>query len=234
MSIQVKAYKTFDGVFQATLETGRLSLATLNLAPGKNVYGERLVRVGEDEYRLWNPYKSKLAAALLKNLPRLPIASGNKLLYLGAASGTTVSHVSDIVGVAGSVYAVEFSPRSLRDLISHVSAFRRNVFPILSDARLPGKYRILMEAVDGLYCDVAQPEQARILADNADRFLRKGGYALLAIKGRSIRSTGDLTQVFEKEVEVLKGRGFEVEETIPLKPYDRDHVMVLSKYLPKG
>jgi fibrillarin-like pre-rRNA processing protein len=234
MSIQIKAYKTFHGVFQATLETGRISLATRNIAPGKHVYGERLVTVEEDEYRLWNPYKSKLAAVLLKNLPRLPIASGNKLLYLGAASGTTVSHISDIVGVTGSVYAVEFSPRSLRELLSHVSAFRRNVFPILSDARLPGKYRILMEAVDGLYCDVAQPEQARILADNADKFLRKGGYALLAIKGRSIRSTGDLTHVFEKEIAVLKRRGFKVEQTVPLKPYDRDHVMVLSKYLPNG
>ena len=234
MNIHIKAYKPCDGVFQATLETGRLSLATLNLTPGKNVYGERLITVGEDEYRLWNPYKSKLAAVLLKNLPRLPLASGNKLLYLGAASGTTVSHISDIVGVTGRVYAVEFSPRSLRDLLSHVSAFRRNVFPILSDARLPGKYRILMEAVDGLYCDVAQPEQARILADNADRFLRKGGYALLAIKGRSIKSTGDLTHVFEKEIEVLRRRGFEVEQTVSLKPYDRDHVMVLSKYRPEG
>jgi fibrillarin-like pre-rRNA processing protein len=232
MSLQVKTYKDFEGVFQVILEDGRLNLATLNFAPGKNVYGERLVKVGDDEYRLWNPHKSKLAASILRNLPRLPIISGSKLLYLGAASGTTVSHISDIVGEAGYVYAVEFSSRSLRELITNVSAFRRNVFPILSDARRPGQYRFLMETVDGVYCDVAQPEQAKIVADNAQMFLKKGGFALLAIKGRSIKSTGDLTKVFEKEIDVLKRRGFKVEKTVSLNPYDRAHIMALSKYQP--
>ncbi|MCW4038379.1 MAG: fibrillarin-like rRNA/tRNA 2'-O-methyltransferase [Candidatus Bathyarchaeota archaeon] len=232
MSLNVKDYKDFEGVFQVILEDGRSSLATFNLAPGKSVYGERLVKVRDGEYRLWNPHKSKLAAAILRNLPRLPIRSGSKLLYLGAASGTTVSHISDIVGAEGGVYAVEFSPRSLRELITNVSALRRNVYPILSDARRPGQYRFLMEVVDGVYCDVAQREQAKIVADNAQMFLKKGGFTLLAIKGRSIKSTGDLTQVFEKEIAVLKRRGFKVEKTVSLNPYDRAHVMALSKYQP--
>lgn len=232
MSLNVKDYKDFEGVFQVILEDGRSSLATLNLAPGKSVYGERLVKVRDGEYRLWNPHKSKLAAAILRNLPRMPIRSGSRLLYLGAASGTTVSHISDIVGAEGGVYAVEFSPRSLRELITNVSSLRRNVFPILSDARRPGQYRFLMEVVDGVYCDVAQREQAKIVADNAKMFLKKGGFTLLAIKGRSIKSTGDLTQVFEKEIAVLKGRGFKVEKTVSLNPYDRAHVMALSKYQP--
>jgi fibrillarin-like pre-rRNA processing protein len=222
MSLNVKDYKDFEGVFQVILEDGRSSLATFNLAPGKSVYGERLVKVRDGEYRLWNPHKSKLAAAILRNLPRLPIRSGSKLLYLGAASGTTVSHISDIVGAEGGVYAVEFSPRSLRELITNVSALRRNVYPILSDARRPGQYRFL----------VAQREQAKIVADNAQMFLKKGGFTLLAIKGRSIKSTGDLTQVFEKEIAVLKRRGFKVEKTVSLNPYDRAHVMALSKYQP--
>ena len=232
MSLHVKAYKDFEGVFQVILEDGRSNLATLNLAPGKSVYGERLVKVRDGEYRLWNPHKSKLAAAILRNLPRLPIRSGSRLLYLGAASGTTVSHISDIVGAEGGVYAVEFSPRSLRELITNVSALRRNVFPILSDARRPGQYRFLLEVVDGVYCDVAQREQAKIVADNAQMFLKKEGFTLLAIKGRSIKSTGDLTQVFEKEIAVLKRRGFKVEKTVSLNPYDRAHVMALSKYQP--
>jgi fibrillarin-like pre-rRNA processing protein len=232
MSLQIKAYKDFEGVFQTILEDGRSSLATLNLAPGKSVYGERLVKVRDDEYRLWNPRKSKLAAAILRNLPRFPIRSGSKLLYLGAASGTTVSHISDIVGAEGCVYAVEFSSRSLRELITKVSTHRRNVFPILSDARRPGQYRFLMEAVDGVYCDVAQREQAKIVSDNAQMFLKRGGFTLLAIKGRSIKSTGDLTRVFEKEIAVLKSRGFKVEKTVSLNPYDRAHLMALSKYQP--
>jgi len=233
MALQVRVHNRFAEVFQVTLEDGSSSLATLNLAPEKSVYGERLVKVGDKEYRLWNPYKSKVAAAILGGLPRLPIKPGHKVLYLGAASGTTVSHVSDIVGLEGSVYAVDFSSRSLRELISKVSALRRNVFPILADARLPGSYRFLVEEVDGVYCDVAQPEQARILADNAEMFLKIGGYSLLAIKGRSIKSTGDLAKIFDREIGILKRQGFKVEKTIPLKPYDRAHVMVLAEYLPE-
>jgi fibrillarin-like pre-rRNA processing protein len=232
MSVHVNTYKDFPGVFQAILEDGRPNLATRSLAPGISVYGERLVTTRAGEYRLWNPQKSKLAAAILRNLPHLPIRPGCKLLYLGAASGTTVSHISDIVGMEGGVYAVEFSPRSLRELITKVSAFRRNVFPILSDARRPDQYRFIMEAVDGVYCDVAQPEQAKILTDNAQRFLKRGGFALLAIKGRSIKSTGDLTEVFEREIAVLKRRGFKVEKTVSLTPFDRAHVMALATYQP--
>ena len=52
------------------------------------------------------------------------------MLYLGAASGTTVSHVADIVGPEGMVYAVEFSHRSGRDLIN-VAKKRMNVVPII-------------------------------------------------------------------------------------------------------
>lgn len=120
------------------------------------------------------------------------------MLYLGAATGTTVSHISDLVGAEGRVYAVEFSPRSMRELISNIS-LRMNVFPILADARLPWSYRLLVEKVDVIYCDIAQPEQARVLADNADIFLREGGSALLAIKARSIDSTKKPEKVFKGE-----------------------------------
>lgn len=230
MTAHIKLYKTNSKVFHVFFEDGSSNLATLNLSPGKSVYGEKLVKIGNKEYRLWNPYKSKLAAALLKNLKELPIKQGHKLLYLGAASGTTVSHVSDIVGLKGCVYAVEFSHRSLRELISNVSNFRKNVFPILSDARLPEGYRFLLEEVDGLYCDVAQSQQAKILVDNAKLFLKKTGYALLAIKARSIKSTGNLQQIFNKEINFLKKNFFEVEEVRHLKPYHRTHVLVISKY----
>ena len=204
MNIQVRAHDKFTGVFQVIHRDKSSRLATMNLAPEISVYGEQLVKYANRKYRLWNPYKSKLAAAILRKLPNLPIKSKDKVLYLGASSGTTISHISDIIGHGGGVYAVEFSARSLRDLIRKVSSPRTNVFPILADARLPSKYRFLVEQVDCVYCDVAQPEQARILADNAKMFLKNNGTALLAIKGRSIKSTGDLAKIFQKETTVLK------------------------------
>ena len=104
--------RLFEGVFEDDH-----GLLTRNLAPGKSVYGEELVSIDDAEYRVWNPYRSKLAAAMRNGLKKLDIRPETRVLYLGAASGTTVSHVSDIVGANGVVYAVELSYRPMRDLM---------------------------------------------------------------------------------------------------------------------
>merc|ERR1719272_2513675 len=124
---------------------------------------------------------------------------GSKVLYLGAASGTSVSHVSDIVGPEGMVYAVEFSHRSGRDLIN-MSKKRTNVVPIIEDARHPLKYRMLMPMVDTIFADVAQPDQARIVAINAHLFLKNGGAFVISVKASCIDSTASPEAVFAKEV----------------------------------
>uniref|UniRef100_A0A8V5GDF7 rRNA 2'-O-methyltransferase fibrillarin n=1 Tax=Melopsittacus undulatus TaxID=13146 RepID=A0A8V5GDF7_MELUD len=154
------------------------ALVTRNLVPGESVYGEKRISVEDGdskvEYRAWNPFRSKLAAAILGGIDQIHIQPGAKVLYLGAASGTTVSHVSDIVGPEGLVYAVEFSHRSGRDLIN-VAKKRTNVIPVIEDARHPHKYRMLIGMVDVIFADVAQPDQTRIVALNAQHFLRRGG-----------------------------------------------------------
>jgi rRNA 2'-O-methyltransferase fibrillarin len=101
------------------------------------------------------------------------------VLYLGAASGSTVSHVADIVGPEGVVYAVEFSHRPGRDLIG-MAKKRTNVIPIVDDARHPQKYRMLLQMVDVIFADVAQPDQARIIALNAHHFLKQGGAIVIS------------------------------------------------------
>lgn len=135
------------------------------------------------EYRVWNPFRSKLAAGILGGLDSIWIKPGDKVLYLGAASGTSVSHVADIVGPTGLVYAVEFSHRSGRDLIN-VAKKRTNVIPIIEDARHPQKYRMLVGMVDTVFADVAQPDQARIIAMNSHMFLKQGGHIVISIKVR--------------------------------------------------
>ena len=219
----------FEGVYWVTLEDGTRRLATKNLAAGTSVYGETLIRDGEVEYRTWDAYRSKLGAAILRNLKELPIQSGKSILYLGSASGTTASHVSDIVEDHGRVYCVEFAQRSMRELIDTLCSTRSNVYPILSDARLPEKYQALASSVDVIYSDVAQPEQAKILADNADLFLRSHGSALIAIKSRSVDVTMEPTDVFKQEIEILRRRRFEMLQTVRLEPYEKDHALVLLK-----
>jgi fibrillarin-like pre-rRNA processing protein len=226
--VEVRPHERFRGVYLASLEDNSTSLATRSLDKGRSIYGERLIQIGSDEYRLWDPYKSKLAAAILRGLPSLPITPACRVLYLGAATGTTVSHVSDIIGSEGLLYAVEFAARPARELIANVASTRLNIYPLVADARLPQRYRSFISPVDTIYCDVAQPEQAQILADNAELFLKPGGSALLAVKARSIDSTRDPSKVFAQEAETLKSRGFRVERTIPLRPYDRAHAMLLA------
>jgi fibrillarin-like pre-rRNA processing protein len=200
------------------------------LTPGRTVYGERLIRFKSVEYRVWDAFRSKLAAAILKGVQTVPIKPSHRVLYLGAASGTTASHVSDIVGEKGHVYCVEFASRSLRDLVDNVCAYRLNMSPFLEDARLPEKYAMFIPGrVDDIYCDIAQPEQAKVLADNADYFLKESGWVMLAVKAQSIDVTKEPSEVYQREVKVLRSRGFAVEEVVQLEPYDKAHAMIVAQ-----
>lgn len=224
----VKPHGTHKGVY-FVITGGKRRLATRNLSPGFKVYGEDLVEYKGEEYRLWDPNRSKLAAAILKNLEMVPIKPGGKILYLGAATGTTPSHIADIVGKQGLVFCVEFAPRAMRELVI-VCENKGNMVPIMADARHPETYSMIVDEVDAIYCDVAQPEQAKLLADNADMFLRRGGWILLAIKARSIDVTKKPSEVYRREISVLENRGFTVRQTISLEPFDQAHSMVLAKY----
>lgn len=224
----VRPHETIPEVYWAHLKDGSRSLATLNLSPGRTVYGERLIQFEDHEYRLWNAYRSKLAATIVKGA-RFPLATeGSRVLYLGAATGTTASHVSDIIGHRGAIYCVEFASRAMRELVNNVCSYRPNMVPIMEDARLPERYQLMVSAVDSVYCDVAQPEQAKILADNADAYLGAGGRAMLAVKARSIDAVRTLDEIYRLETEKLRARGFVIDQVVNLAPYDRAHIMVIA------
>lgn len=221
-------------------------LVTHNLTPGESVYGEKRIQVqnsaptaettnGEGapattvEYRVWNPFRSKLAAGIIGGLENIHMGPGSKVLYLGAASGTSVSHVADIVGKTGTVYAVEFSHRSGRDLVN-MATHRTNVIPIVEDARHPNRYRILVPMVDCVFADVAQPDQARIVALNAHMFLKVGGGVVISIKANCIDSTAAPEAVFASEIAKLRAERIKPKEQLTLEPYERDHAMVVGVY----
>ncbi|XP_012264141.2 rRNA 2'-O-methyltransferase fibrillarin [Athalia rosae] len=223
-----------EGVFIARGKED--ALVTLNLVPGSEVYGEKRISVEGDnaekvEYRVWNPFRSKLAAAILGGVDQIHMPPGSKVLYLGAASGTTVSHVADVVGPEGLVYAVEFSHRSGRDLIN-VAKKRTNIIPIIEDARHPHKYRMLVGMVDTIFADVAQPDQARIVALNAQYFLKNGGHFVISIKASCIDSTAQPEAVFASEVKKLVSDKLKPQEQITLEPYERDHAVVVGVFRP--
>ncbi|KAI5180655.1 rRNA 2'-O-methyltransferase fibrillarin [Nematocida sp. AWRm80] len=212
------------------------TLATKNMVPGESVYGEKRIIIGQEtdktEYRAWNPFRSKIAAGILGGLENIHIHPGSKVLYLGAASGTSVSHVSDIVGPEGAVYAVEFSHRSGRDLLG-LAKKRTNIVPIIEDARLPQKYRALVPMVDIIFADVAQPDQARIVGLNASYFLKEKGAVVISIKSNCIDSIRAPEEVFASEVDQLRKLQIKPKEQVTLEPYERDHAIVVGIFRDK-
>ncbi|KAF7517673.1 hypothetical protein PCG10_001048 [Penicillium crustosum] len=214
-------------------------LVTKNLTPGTAVYGEKRISVEgpstedgtvtKNEFRVWNPFRSKLAAGVLGGLDDIYMKPGSKVLYIGAASGTSVSHVADIVGPTGNVYAVEFSHRSGRDLIG-MATHRTNVIPIVEDARHPLRYRMLVPMVDVIFADVAQPDQARIVGLNAHMFLKAEGGVIVSIKANCIDSTAKPEVVFAKEVQKMREEKIKPKEQLTLEPFERDHCIVAGIY----
>jgi len=205
---------------------GRTVLLTPNLAKGYRVYNEELVNRGGVEYRTWDPFRSKLAAAMLKGLPDDTIEEGDRVLYLGTSTGTTSSHVSDIVGEKGLLIGVEFSPRVAREFVENVARQRKNVIPFVADARDPSKYNI--SKVDLVYCDIAQPDQTEIAMENCRAMLKPGGRLLLVVKARSIDVLKDPEKVFQEEKRRLEGAGFRVESIIELSPFEKDHALIIA------
>lgn len=203
-------------------------LATCNLIPGEQVYGEKLVEGRGGEYRLWNPRRSKLAAAILNGLETFPFHDNSKILYLGASTGTTPSHISDMTP-DGLIYCVEFSPRMMRKL-ADLSQIRPNLIPILDDATKPHNYLHLVEKMDIIYSDVAQPNQTEIFMDNMRLFLKEDGVGFLMLKARSIDVTRNPEEIYREEGSRLKTAGFRVLEKIDLEPYEKDHMAFICEF----
>ena len=201
---------------------GQKQIATLNFVNGNTVYGEKLTTIGGKEYRLWDPFRSKLAGAIRKGL-NITEFDSCKVLYLGASTGTTVSHISDLIGRNGIVFAVESTPRVGRELIENVAMKRSNVIPILEDARKPKLYYSTFGKVDILYCDIAQQDQTEIAIQNCKSFLKNNGILYLVIKSRSIDVTKDPKQIIKQEIEKLEQNNFSIKQVMFLDPYDVDH-----------
>lgn len=204
------------------------NLCTRNLSPGESVYGETLYKINSDEYRFWNPRRSKLAAMILNGCKHLPITPDTNVLYLGAGTGTTVSHVTEIV-TNGKVYCIEFSARAFRDLLN-IARGRNNMLPILESAFYPERYKPLVEKIDIIYQDISQREQTRAFIKNAKHFLRPNGQGIFMIKARSIDMTKQPADIFKNELNQLKLAGFKILEQIRLEPYTKDHLGVVLQF----
>jgi fibrillarin-like pre-rRNA processing protein len=188
-----------------------------------SVYGENFVEKEGEKFRQWEPSRSKAGAAVMKGI-NLGLGKDSEVLYLGAASGTTVSHFSDILD-EGFVFAVEYSDSVIRDLVE-VAESRENIAPILANARNPEEYEDLVQKkVDLVFQDISQKDQAEILKKNVERYLKNEGVALIAVKAQSISSTRAPEEVFSEVKDKLSEK-FSILEETKLEPYETDHLFL--------
>jgi len=201
-------------------------LATKNLVLGQKVYGEELIQFEETEYRFWNPFRSKIAASIMKGLKKFPIKKGSKILYLGCAEGTTVSHLSDIVGERGVIFGVDISAKVMNKFL-YLCTNRKNLIPILADAQNPESFKEEISGIkmDVLFQDISQKNQVEIFLKNCRMHIKGRGSCILTIKARSISSVKDPNQIIETEVKKLE-KELKIIQKIPLAPYEKDHLLV--------
>lgn len=198
-------------------------LYTLSSNPGIRIYGERIVKTSDGEYREWDPQRSKFAAYIKTGGRVFPFRKDSKVLYLGASSGTTASHISDICA-DGRIYCVEFSPRMFRDL-TNACAVKPNMIPILGNAFSPEDYQFAVDAADIVYSDVAQKNQAEIIVNNMNAF--RADIGVLAVKARSEDVTSDPSVIYKAAERYLKEKGFKILDSRDLMPYENAHEMIL-------
>ncbi len=222
----MKVIKLFHNVFWIKGIKRKKILATLNNSKGFSVYGEKLIKYNGKEYREWIPKRSKLASAIYKGLKNFAFKEDSTVLYLGIASGTTASHVSDICN-KGLIFGIDISPRVLRECI-YVSERKKNIFPILCDASNVKNYKFVGK-VDIIYQDIAQKDQGKIFIKNVKEYLKDGGTAYIAIKARSIDVTKDPRTIFRGIRKEIESAGLKVIEEIRLDPFQKDHAMMVVK-----
>ncbi|MBM3282004.1 MAG: fibrillarin-like rRNA/tRNA 2'-O-methyltransferase [Candidatus Diapherotrites archaeon] len=199
---------------------------TRSFVNGQRVYGERIVTEGKIEWREWNPYRSKLAAALCSGLLDFPIREGSAVLYLGSAEGTSISHVSDVIGEKGVVVGVDISPKAMATFSKLVES-RSNIIPLLADANQPSLLRNELGdfSCDVLVQDVSQRNQADIFVKNLREFGKKNAHGLLVIKARSVDSSISPKKVLENELALVK-RSFSVLQVVDLNAFESDHFLI--------
>ena len=222
-------------------------LATKNLVKGNQYYNERLVQLNGEEYRIWKHYRSKLAAGIILGLEILPIIEKSRILYLGASQGITASHVSDMIGPEGVIYAVEHSHETAKKLQEEVTSKRKNIKPIIMDVAKPSQYQIIDRKVDVVYVDLDQPNEMEIAILNCKMYLQVGGYLLFMVKTRSvdqyqgkkfiINDKSELVNTIEEinakkytTMDSLKVN-FEILQQINLADFFKEHSLIVAKYL---
>lgn len=249
-----------EGVY--ILKSDKELLATKNLSKGESVYGEELITIEERkenndsesssedcniipikfqnienkvEYRVWDIFYSKLGALIENGIQNIFMKPGSRVLCLGAGndSFSTISHISDLVGKDGTVYAVEIS--EIKGLnIKNMAKKRENLTPIINDAKKPYNYKnLISDLVDCIYVDISSKDLASIISINAGFFLKnKGGFICVINDNNENSNLKSQVSKFDEQIKLLREYNLYVKEFISLESFAKGYAIVSGIYKP--
>ena len=218
-----------DTIFWITVKNKK-KLATLNNASINEVYNEKIIKINGKQYNLWNPYTSKLAAAIVNGMEIFPILEKTKVLYLNSTIEKTLSHISDIIGVNGKIFILRDINENSKKFLDNVMNDRTNVFTITRDNGDPAKFSSKSEMVNVVYVDITQHNETEVAIQNCKRYLRDGGFLMLVVPTKKIDFVNNPNGQNLEEIQKLQS-SFEIIQQINLTDFFKEHSMIIAKFL---
>ena len=193
-------------------------------------YKENLVEINVKQYSIWNPYMSKLAAAIINGIEIYPILKKTKILYVDPATEKTVKHISNIVGINGKIFAVRDVMKNSKNFLEQIVKNRSNIFTIIPDKTNPARLTGMTETVDVIYIDIAEHNQTEIAIQNCKNHLRIGGFLMLIVPTKNIDFANNPSKKNQEERKKLQ-TSFDIIQEINLTDFFKEYSMVIAKYL---
>ena len=218
-----------DVIFWVTVRNEK-KLATLSNVSTNQDYEENLVEMNGKQYSIWNPYTSKLAAAIINGMEIFPILKKTKILYVDPATEKTVKHISDIVGINGKIFVVRDVMKNSKNFLEQIVKNRSNIFTIVPDKTNPARLTGMTETVDVIYIDIAEHNQTEIAIQNCKNHLRIGGFLMLIVPTKNIDFTSNPSKKNQEERKKLQ-TSFDIIQEINLTDFFKEYSMVIAKYL---
>ena len=223
-------------------------LATKNIVKGTKTRKEKIVIVNNEEFLEWNPYKSKLAAAIRSGLQILPIIKNSKVVCINLPEESTILHISNIVGSDGSVFVIDVN-KNKKSFLNKLVNTHKNIIPIYDTVdELPSSSSITGK-VDALYVDILESEQIEQIVEKYGSLLKNEGFLMLVTKkddailendivGWMAEQRAGLNKI--REITAKLKSQFEIIQEINLgvnyvmEPYHKLHAFILAQYLHKN
>ena len=216
-------------IFWVTVRNEK-KLATLSNVSTNQDYKENLVEMNGKQYSIWNPYMSKLAAAIINGMEIFPILKKTKILYLDPTSEKTIKHISDIVGINGKIFVVRNIMKNSKNFLEQIAKNRSNIFTIIPDKTNPARLTGMTEMVDVIYIDIAEHNQTEIAIQNCKNHLRIGGFLMLIVPTKNIDFANNTSKKNQEERKKLQ-TSFDIIQEINLTDFFKEYSMVIAKYL---